>query len=274
MPKTPTKKPQAVSRQVTKTIKKAAATPAKTKGATKGRSGASTRFPKAALRAILRNIPAEWRGTTFKNSALLGREKFASRLLALVARKGAKITEEHLVGLGNAEDYLRVSSNVSSVLECYLATQRGRDITRVFTFASRRMAIVAVLLTSGRPVRLYTGKGESPFTSEQQARLALIGCSLTVRSGTPVADASAIVLATGNAFSSSAVDAVVQDNVLYINNPKAVVPAKILVIRKRMATPLTTPAALALLESLAGVPVTAGQSVAGAKSVKDFYAHL
>jgi hypothetical protein len=98
----------------------------------------------------LANIPQEWRGTTFKNSALLGREKFASKIISLIARKGVKITEQDLVKVGNAEDYLRVSSNVSSVLECYLASQRGRDISKVFTFSSMTMAIVSVMLTSGR----------------------------------------------------------------------------------------------------------------------------
>jgi hypothetical protein len=41
-----------------------------------------------------------------------------------------------------------------------------------------------------------------------------------------------------------------------------------------MATPLTTPAALGLLQKHAGLPVTDGLEVASAKSAKDFYAHL
>ena len=49
---------------------------------------ASSTFTKAHLAAIISNIPQEWRGTTFKNSALLGREKFAQKILALMAKKG------------------------------------------------------------------------------------------------------------------------------------------------------------------------------------------
>jgi len=226
------------------------------------------------LKAILANIPHEWRGTTFKNSALLGRAKFASKILSLIAKKGVKITEQDLIKIGNAEDYLRVSSNVSSVLECYLATQRGRDISKVFTFSSMTMAIVAVMFTSGRQVRLYLGAEASPFNAEQLASLALIGCSLTVHAGSPVADASATVLVLGDAFKNKSADGVVFEGALYINNPKVIIPDSILVVRKRMATPLTTPAALALLQKLAGLPVTDGLEVASAKSAKDFYAHL
>jgi hypothetical protein len=133
---------------VTKAIKKPAAP--KAKAIVQKKQSASPSFSKAVLKAILANIPQEWRGTTFKNSALLGREKFASKIISLIARKGVKITEQDLVKVGNAEDYLRVSSNVSSVLECYLASQRGRDISKVFTFSSMTMAIVSVMLTSGR----------------------------------------------------------------------------------------------------------------------------
>ena len=39
--------------------------------------------------AILRSMPDEWRGTTFNNSALLGREAFTERLLALLSSKAS-----------------------------------------------------------------------------------------------------------------------------------------------------------------------------------------
>lgn len=217
MTKTSAKKPQSVKKEVTKAIKKPAAKPAKVAAVIKQKK-VSTPFSKAVLAAILANLPFEWRGTTFKNSALLGREKFASKLHALIAKKGVKITESDLTKLGNAEDYLRVSSNVSSVLECYLASKVAKDISRVFTFSSKTMAIVSVMLSAGRPVRLYIGNGETPFTANQLANLALIGCSLTIHSGSAVADANATVLTTLDAFSSKAADAVVKDNVLYINN--------------------------------------------------------
>ena len=109
--------------KVTKTIKKSPKsdlTNGKKKAQVNGKAKVS--FTKAHLAAILANLPDEWRGTTFKNSALLGRERFAQKILALIAKKGTGITSSDLTNVGNAEDYLRVSSNVSSVLECFLAT--------------------------------------------------------------------------------------------------------------------------------------------------------
>ena len=60
---------------------------------------------------------------------------------------GGKGTAE-LVSLGNAEDYLRVASNVSTVLEMMLGHTHAVAIERVFTFGSSTMPVVAVALTS------------------------------------------------------------------------------------------------------------------------------
>ena len=60
----------------------------------------STQIETHVLPALLRAIPAEWCGTTFNNSALLGREGFTARLDALLARLGdgdaIAVTEEDL----------------------------------------------------------------------------------------------------------------------------------------------------------------------------------
>ena len=48
-------------------------------------------------------------------------------------------------GLGIAEDYLRVATNVSTTVEAMLACEHGLDVTRVFTFASSAMPIVAAV---------------------------------------------------------------------------------------------------------------------------------
>lgn len=65
---------------------------------------------------LLAAMPGDWRGTTFNNSKLLGREIFSDRLQALLVSKAATkqgeagaISENDLSELGNAEDYLRVS---------------------------------------------------------------------------------------------------------------------------------------------------------------------
>jgi cystathionine beta-lyase/cystathionine gamma-synthase len=232
---------------------------------------------KEALPAIVASLPAEWRGTTFKNSKLLGREKFSTRVADLVIAKGANITTQDLVDLGNAEDYLRVSSNISSMLEVVLATERDMDISQVFTFASNHMPIIAVLLTSSIPVHIYVGaENSSPFSQEQRAILNLINCSFEIHESSPTqVHNDYVVLSTSDdGFSSSFVDGVVLDNVLYIKNMSKIVSSRVLTTRKRMATPITTPAALARLQALAGVPITSDVETATAAGVAEFYAHL
>jgi hypothetical protein len=62
------------------------------------------------LPEILQAMPDAWRGTTFKNSALLGRSGFSTKLAELIlhkARDGSKINTADLIEVGNAEDYLR-----------------------------------------------------------------------------------------------------------------------------------------------------------------------
>ena len=79
--------------KITKTIKKSPKSDLKNskKKSVNGTPAKKSGFTKAHLANILANIPDEWRGTTFKNSALLGREKFAKKLLALIAKKGSNI---------------------------------------------------------------------------------------------------------------------------------------------------------------------------------------
>ncbi len=62
--------------------------------------------------------------------------------------------------MGNAEDYLRVASNVSTLLEIVLGAARGVDVSRVFTFGSATMPFLAVALTHpGQVVRVYVVRG-------------------------------------------------------------------------------------------------------------------
>jgi cystathionine beta-lyase/cystathionine gamma-synthase len=233
----------------------------------------------AALASIVTNFPPEWRGTTFKNSALLGREKFASNLADLIASKGSGITSQDLEELGNAEDYLRVSSNVSCVLEYALGLRYGLPIAQVFTFASTRMPFVAVFLTAPGAVHLHLSPGEvSPFTHEQRTILSKLGVDLSIHHGIPTESVEGYVnittIDTPDAFQSPHVDGVITSSVLYIRNAAKIVPSKVLVIRKRMATPMTTPAAEARLQALAGLPITADKAEASVYSKSDFYAHL
>lgn len=74
--------------------------------------------------------------------------------------------------------------------------------------------------------------------------------------------------------SHARVDGVVAPNSLYIHNTTAITPGDILVIRKRLATPVTNPMAEAWMQKLAGLPVTADQNKSSPAALADFRAHL
>ena len=242
---------------------------------------------------LVRELPKEWRGTTFNNSNLLGREGFACCLLDLLARRGADrqpVTSADLEALGQAEDYLRVATNVTATLEALIARRAGLTISRVFTFPSEvRMPIAAVVLAAetAATVYVYTGEAPPPFTPEQQATLALVGCALVVSGGAPPAarrsdGATAIVLCLPSALPEAnrdlrrhpplGVDAVVGDGALVILDETRISPAQILVARKRLATPMTTPVAIRRLAQLA--PGTAAAAAATAADVPPSPAEL
>jgi len=231
---------------------------------------------KSALPNIIANFSVEWRGTTFNNSNLLGRAAFCDKMKALIAAKGNEITSQDLVDLGNAEDYLRVPSNISTTFELALACAKGYDeVDRVFTFSSCAMPIIAVLLTCGTPAHLYITEGaNSPFTSDLLNVVTQLGCTLHIHNGAPQAHNDGVVSASGLSDASFAgADGIIKHNVLYIENTVKIVACKVLVIRKRILTPLSTPNSEAMLQAHAGVPVTAGGAADDA-AIATFDAHL
>jgi cystathionine beta-lyase/cystathionine gamma-synthase len=230
----------------------------------------------ACLPSILQNIPQEWRGTTFKNSHLLGREVFSHDLCQLVASRSASsppqiITTQDLLDLGNAEDYLRVASNISCLLETYLALKQNFVISQVFTFASSNLSIISVLLTSsGTPVHLYLSSqdGRSPFSEEHLRMLSLLSTDLHIHQSSPPSSSSAasttsdaIILAyestDEDVFQNPLVDGIIGNNngILFIKEITKIIPSKILTIRKRLATPMTSPIAENLLNEAVGLPI-------------------
>jgi len=180
---------------------------------------------RSALPRILAAMPRDWRGTTFRNTELLGRAVFAERLAALVQRKGGSgaqaagdddsITTADLTAVGNAEDYLRVSSNISSTLEFAIAEEHGCSVEQVFSFASTSMPVIAVLLTSRTPVRLYHGGAPAPFSDSQQQILKLLGCNFTCYATAAESHSSDTVLTLDTALPSGVdVDGVISPNIL------------------------------------------------------------
>mmetsp|Transcript_24739 Transcript_24739/g.69251 ORF Transcript_24739/g.69251 Transcript_24739/m.69251 type:complete len:622 (+) Transcript_24739:165-2030(+) len=233
---------------------------------------------------ILEAIPAEWRGTTFRNSRLLQREGFAQNMIDLIAEKkaaGGRIVEADLRAVGNAEDYLRVSSNISTTLELFLALERGCSVSQVFTFASRSMPVISVLLTAKGAVHLYLGEEGRPFSEAEEQVLAKLGATLQCHAAVPGATAHGaedVVLAVQSAYDTGnkdVVHGVVAPHVLHIRNPERIAPANILVVRKRTATPVTTPMAEGMLQRLAGLPETALEKLrATDEGVLEFRQHL
>lgn len=221
--------------------------------------------PRRLLRQLLAEMPTEWLGTTFRNTNLLGRRSFALGLRELLEAKAedpdSTITRGELLDLGEAEDYLRVASNVSTTLEAIIAFERGIDPERVFSFASKTMPIIAVCLTAGSEmVHLFHGSDEPRLTQQQLKQLAQLGGRLSCHAGPPPPERpdNGIVLCTeATQVPAYTIDGTVGDSLLIVSAGSRVDPQKILLIRKRLATPATTPNAIAQLRRLAGLPVYA-----------------
>eukprot|EP00038_Savillea_parva_P030138 m.75787 g.75787 ORF g.75787 m.75787 type:complete len:638 (+) comp9019_c0_seq2:73-1986(+) len=253
-----------------------------------GTATAGSSLFRTYIPSILESMPSDWRGTTFNNSNLLGRETFTKILVTLLQHKQSAghthVGTEELSALGNAEDYLRVATNISSTLEAALASAVGLDVAQVFTFGSTTMPIVAVALTSKVPVHLYCGDQPFPFTADSLKFLRELGARIECHNGQPVprlpGERPVVVVALSpDMVPTPAVmrkaDAVVSPSVLYIANPRLIPVADVLVIRKRMATPVTTPAAETMLRALVGLPpdgITA--QPLPAVEVDTFLAHL
>jgi len=170
-----------------------------------------------------------------------------------------------------------VATNISTTLETVLALEVGCGVEQVFTFASNTMNIVAVALTAkGRPVHLYLGDEVPSFNADQISMLALLGGVLKIFPGAPKPSNDAVVLAhTRKAqLGDAGIDGLIEPNVLYIAGNGKINPADIMVIRKRMATPITTPVAEAMLQARANVAITANTGEASTASIAEFHAHL
>lgn len=232
---------------------------------------------------LLAAMPTDWRGTTFRNSHLLGRVGFADNLKSLLYQKAKnssselEITESELTDVGNAEDYLRVATNLSVTLELALAAKAGIESHFAFTFGSKTMQMIAVaLVAKDLTVHIYHGTNEAaPFTQDEINMISLFGATIELHADAPKTHPDGIVLAYSSVadVNTAGVDGVVSPNILLIASDK-IEPDDVLVIRKRMATPVTTPVAEAMLQSLSDMPVTANLEAPSAEGTDGFLAHL
>jgi len=121
--------------------------------------------------------------------------------------------------------------------------------------------------------------------------VAMFGCTLTKRATRAECGEGSVVLRVGSGglAGGDEVDGTVADNVLRIANAAKIDPARILVFRKRMCTPLTTPVAVERLQAMAEAEVdgtSVPESPAGTfykgfassgpdtAAVAEFHAHL
>mmetsp|Transcript_8276 Transcript_8276/g.16710 ORF Transcript_8276/g.16710 Transcript_8276/m.16710 type:complete len:615 (+) Transcript_8276:49-1893(+) len=198
---------------------------------------------------ILDNYPKDWVGTTYANLSLLGRSSWSNSLLNLLSSK-TPITTSSLESLGNAEDYFRVSSNFSCVLETHLSMASGiNNIEHVFTFGSKAFPYISISMASGGlPIEI--SQGSNPFTEEELETFKFLGVTFVTSAGSPPPTPSTLKVAvlppstplTTVPLSSSyqGCDAIVCNDVLYILNTNLIPPSEVLVRRKRMAAPFTT----------------------------------
>lgn len=92
-----------------------------------------------------------------------------------------------------------MSSNVSTLLELYLGAQHGLDVSRVYTFASRTMAIVATILVSQNPVHVFYKDKE--FAKKILDDVESLGYSFTSSDEAPSTKADRVSLFLTGKFS-------------------------------------------------------------------------
>ncbi|GMH85429.1 hypothetical protein TrST_g493 [Triparma strigata] len=211
----------------------------------------------SALPSIVSAIPKDWYGTTFANLALKSRKPWSEELLKLIQEKKNGITKEDLDALGNAEDYWRVSSNISCLLECYYAVLYSTTISNIFTFTSSRMPAIAAARCG--EVCLV---GSSPlFTKEHMEIIETLNLKITQTTTLPPSTSPNTIyvnyIPEGTAespppLSGDGYDATVFAGILVIHNDDKIPPADVLVTRKRMSCPFTTPLCSSILTSLSG----------------------
>ena len=195
-------------------------------------------------------------------------------MLALL--KGtAPITTEHLAQYF-PEDYVRLGSPYSTLLEVTTALTKGFDPKKAFVFGSSTLPLIATLLTVEAPVRIFSADGAPAIVTPDQEMIlkSSYGCDFTRCAGAPSRDGSGAIVVLISDEAASSIDASVVDAVvatggfLHIIDTAKIPPADVArpggapkregihTIRKRLGAPPPTPDAIARLrgEALATTP--------------------
>ena len=194
------------------------------------------------------------------------------------------VTMQEMDSVGTSEDYFRVSSNFTTLCEMTLAELNALPVEQVFTFGSTKMPVVAIAMATKRAVNLYCeSDAAAPFDDAALELLGKLGVKINVVIGSDVSKSSDAINVI-NVDGASDYDvtkkmhpnahAILSGYVLYITSTSMVPPSDILVIRKRLATPITNPMAEEILQKIAGVTVTANKNSPSEDSLAEFHAHL
>eukprot|EP00518_Triparma_eleuthera_P018684 CAMPEP_0197551000 /NCGR_PEP_ID=MMETSP1320-20131121/4400_1 /TAXON_ID=91990 /ORGANISM="Bolidomonas sp., Strain RCC2347" /LENGTH=604 /DNA_ID=CAMNT_0043111437 /DNA_START=220 /DNA_END=2034 /DNA_ORIENTATION=+ len=224
----------------------------------------------AAIPALLEAVPPSWYGTTFPNLDLKSREVFSASYLELLS--SSAISPSSLDELGHAEDYFRVATNLSTILETYYSLHYSVSLPHVLTFRSKVMPLVALL----RQTPLTVVQEGKVLDQKCQKVLKSLGCDLKVVSKRPKSKPAGRLLVLFSSASASAppsfegYDAVVFDGVLVFREDCGVDTKETFRTRKRMSSPLSTPRCVEVLDELTGKQVKSP----AAQSTSALLAHL
>lgn len=233
---------------------------------------------KQRLTQLLERIPPSWNGTTYPNDArFVGRQRFTEEMIKLLTGSGP--IEEKYLDTMFPEDYLRVGSPLSNILEVVKSLEKGYCPAHVFSFGSNTFPLISVLFTAKKHVYVY---GRRLFTETQEKMLKeLYDCNFSYCFGEPRDHGENIVVHVADLDRPKVnpnVDAVVGTNgLLYIVNSNKVAPEDIKdskgtivqegihTMRKRFVAPPPTPDCIALLS---------GKDIQKAPDTTSFKNHL
>jgi len=175
-----------------------------------------------------------------------------------------EITTEHLAEYF-PEDYVRLGSPFSTLLEVVAAVDRGFDPLKAFVFASNTLPLISVLLTAPGEVFVYGRDGDFIITEEQAELLrSHYGRKFSLLAGTPKTHGAddVVVLITDEPASEvdPSVDAVVsRGGFLFLQHADKLPPLDVVgedgqrregihTIRKRLGAATPTPEAIQRLQ--------------------------
>lgn len=249
---------------------------------------------KKRVEDIVAKAPKSWYGTTYPNDKrFIGRAAFIDQVSRMMdAKEDCDVKTEDLENMF-PEDYVRLGSPFSTIMEVQRAKETGFDPKNVFSFGSATLPLIAAMMTSkGGRVYLYTAtKGKRILSAKMEKILTVTyGCSFRRCPGRPEKHDDGAVLLVSSApvplEKCEHVDAVVDfEGIIYVANPKNILVEDVKdskgtmiaeglhTIRKRLGAAPPVPDVVARLKNLPkeSVPDTAAlkkhlKSLAGCES--------